>query len=346
MLRQDVAVHHGDSRFERPCSVDSSDVFLGDSGDGVVGKHNSKSHCPLLPTPLTDAIVRSAMLELGQGNRDMLEMCIDLFRRKRMSAVDVVGVAKSMASMSRVLATLFRTPGTVRSSKCLQRESALDQVLEEEISTADCFHLASLHDMAELSLLGIKVTQHACVSSGKHRPEFKHALAEESVEDGDELVAALKKWSRVHHRPARGQVTLKGHASHITGMSALLCVSQGCISVMGGQELDQTLLNPLPCSHAVLEPVSDRSNFGFYIRVSLDYDSREGMGGIFISLPKRAVRDGWLLVLSEMNFKVKGWTAGVGVPNHPLTLYRLRACKKTERPFCNTGDLPLTRWLS
>jgi len=173
------------------------------------------------------------------------------------------------------------------------------------------------------------------------------SLPKQSTEVGDELVAQLKRWwSGVQHRPTRGHVTLKGHASHAKGMAALLCVSQGRLSVVGGDKLDQTLLKAVPCSHVLVEPQSDCTNFGFYITTRLNLD-RDNGGAIFISLPTRSLRDTWLAALSAMHVQVKGWNTGVGVPlpHHPLALYRARALKP-ERPFANTGAQPLLRWLS
>jgi len=208
-----------------------------------------------------------------------------------------------------------------------------------------CRDPASLDDMADL--IGMSNTNATkgppgtvmfdlpIKGKGAHQPT--QLPAEESLsteEDGDELVSALLKiLSVVHHRPTRGHITLKGRVSHAQGMAALLCVSQGCVSVVGGGELDQTLLSAVPCSHVMVEPVSDCSNFGFYIATTIDLDNS---GAVFILLPTRSARDRWLAALFEMGIEVKGCNDGVGEPVHPLD----------ERTLCNTGTLPLIRWLS
>jgi hypothetical protein len=177
-----------------------------------------------------------------------------------------------------------------------------------------------------------------------HQPT--HLSADESLsseEDGDELVSAmLKILSVVHHRPTRGHITLKSRVSHAQGMAALLCVSQGCVSVVGGADLDETLLCAVPSSHVVVEPVSYCSNFGFYIATTIDLDNS---GTVFILLPTRSARDRWLAALSDMGVEVKGCNDGVGEPGHPLSLHWSRALKD-EWPLCNSGTLPLIRWLS
>jgi len=111
-----------------------------------------------LPTPLTEAIVRSARAELSQGERGSLEQCIACYGGQRMSAVDLLSFVKTMAPRSTTLAGLFRKPVAPAPVELDEGASADDMACLFELSRAmtveDFSEKALSDDMLELMKSG------------------------------------------------------------------------------------------------------------------------------------------------------------------------------------------------
>ena len=62
---------------------------------------------PELPLPLTETLLATALLELGQGWAPALQSCIACYLSKRMSGADLLSFARSAKSYSSSLQAVF-----------------------------------------------------------------------------------------------------------------------------------------------------------------------------------------------------------------------------------------------
>jgi hypothetical protein len=91
-------------------------------------------------------------------------------------------------------------------------------------------------------------------------------------------------------RSIRGQVKVTAHASN-EGIASLLCVDKGCLSVVGGAELDETMIR-VPLQYAKVHLVPDFDNM---FQISVLSQVADGIGhGIFVSVGDRSACDRWL----------------------------------------------------
>jgi len=124
----------------------------------------------------------------------------------------------------------------------------------------------------------------------------------------------------------KGHVTLKSLATQAKGEDAILSLSDGNLSLVGGAELDQMLLS-MPCSHVVLQPVPGHDNC-IHFKTTKKNDKT---AGLIIVLPSRLIRDKWLAASCSMDIKIEKWHATPGMS---------RECSR------GTSKAALLRWLS
>jgi hypothetical protein len=131
--------------------------------------------------------------------------------------------------------------------------------------------------------------------------------AELATDDAcEKFMTVLVQWSRmIRCRSIRGQVQVTAHASH-EGITSLLCVGKGCLSVVGGAELDETLMCVPLLQYANVHLVP---NFDNMFQISVLSQVADGIGhGIFVAVRNRSARDRWLASLSVITeSKIDGW---------------------------------------
>ena len=98
---------------------------------------------------------------------------------------------------------------------------------------------------------------------------------------------------------------MKTRTSQQTGFPALLCIVEGFISVVGGAELDETVLS-MPLPYAVLKVVPDLDNV-FELKVKTPEGKPNGISTIFIAVSNRYARDLWLEAFSAADIQIEGW---------------------------------------
>ena len=125
--------------------------------------------------------------------------------------------------------------------------------------------------------------------------------------------------------------TVKADPSLKLGMSIVLHLAHGVLTVQGGPEWNQRLLE-MPFPHILVELVPGHDNM-FHVTANMP---NQTLAGIFISVQDRAARDRWLSALSAMQVKVNDWHLAPGMASE----------WKMEQPLTNTRTLPLVRWLS
>ena len=148
----------------------------------------------------------------------------------------------------------------------------------------------------------------------------------------EKFMTALKQWSwRIRCRSIRGQVKVMARASH-DGITSLLCVDKGCLSVVGDAELDETMMC-VPLQYAKVHLVPDCDNM---FQISVLSQVADGIGhGIFVAVRDRSARDRWLASLSVIpDMKIDGWLLSPDM-----------ACEVESRN-CMNGALPLVKWIS
>jgi hypothetical protein len=120
-------------------------------------------------------------------------------------------------------------------------------------------------------------------------------------------------------------------ASH-EGITSLLCVDKGCLSVVGGAELDEKMMC-MPLQYAKVHLVPDCDNM---LQISVLSQVADGNGhDIFVAVRNRSARDRWLASLSVItDMKIDGWLSS---PN---------MAAEVERRNCMNGALPLVKWIS
>jgi hypothetical protein len=106
----------------------------------------------------------------------------------------------------------------------------------------------------------------------------------------------------------KGRVTLKTLATQAKGEDAILRLSDGNLSLVGGANLDQTLLS-MPFSHVLLGPVPDHDNC-IHFKTTKKNDNT---AGLIIVLPSLSIRDKWLAVSFSMDIKVEKWRTTSGM---------------------------------
>ena len=118
-------------------------------------------------------------------------------------------------------------------------------------------------------------------------------------------------------RPTHGHVTVKTRASQQTGFAAVLRIEKGFLSVIGGAELDDTILS-MPLPYAELKVVPGHDNV-------LDLKVKTPgakPNGILVVVSDCSVRDRWLETFSAVGVKIEGH-----VGDHTATMaYRNRPC--------------------
>jgi hypothetical protein len=148
----------------------------------------------------------------------------------------------------------------------------------------------------------------------------------------EKFMTALMQWSwLIRCRSIRGQVKVMARASH-EGITSLLCVDKGFLSVVGGAELDETMMC-VPLQYAKVHLVPDCDNM---FQISVLSQVADGIGhGIFVAVRDRSARDRWLASLSVIpDMKIDGW-----LPSPDM------ACEVESRN-CMNGALPLVKWIS
>jgi len=100
----------------------------------------------------------------------------------------------------------------------------------------------------------------------------------------------------------KGHVTLKNLATQAKGEDAILSLSDGNLSLVGGAELDQTLLS-MSFSHVLLGTVPGHDNCIHFKTTK----KKEKTDGVIIVLPSRSIRDEWLAASSSMDIKIEKW---------------------------------------
>jgi len=157
--------------------------------------------------------------------------------------------------------------------------------------------------------------------------------AELAADDACEkfMTALVQSSWMIRCRSIRGQVKVMARASH-EGITSLLCVDKGCLSVVGGAELDETMMC-VPLQYAKVHLVPDCDNM---FQISVLSQVADGIGhGIFVAVRDRSARDRWLASLSVIpDMKIDGW-----LPSPDM------ACEVESRN-CMNGELPLVKWIS
>jgi hypothetical protein len=145
------------------------------------------------------------------------------------------------------------------------------------------------------------------------------------------MTALVQSSWRIRCRSIRGQVKVMARASH-EGITSLLCVDKGCLSVVGGAELDDTMMC-VPLQYAKVHLVPDCDNM---FQISVLSQVADGIGhGIFVAVRDRWSRDRWLASLSVIpDMKIDGW-----LPSPDMDC-------EVESRNCMNGELPLVKWIS
>ena len=100
-------------------------------------------------------------------------------------------------------------------------------------------------------------------------------------------------------RPTHGHVTIKTRTSQQTGFAGLLCIERGLISVVGGAELDDTILS-IPLPFAELKVVPGHDNV-----LELQVKTPDAKpNGIFVVVSDCSARDRWLEAFSAVGVKI------------------------------------------
>jgi hypothetical protein len=147
-------------------------------------------------------------------------------------------------------------------------------------------------------------------------------------EQVETFMRALREYSHiVPCRSLRGLVNVMAHPGH-TRLPSLLCVGNGCLSVVGGAELDQQIMC-LPLQHVRVELLPGWDNM-FHVTVL----SHVGQG-IFVEVTDRSSRDRWFAALSAIpGMTIDGWVCGPSVS------------LEEEHRNCLNGALHLVKWIS
>jgi hypothetical protein len=143
-------------------------------------------------------------------------------------------------------------------------------------------------------------------------------------------------------RPMHGHVTIKTRTSQETGFAALLCIQKGFISVVGGAELDDTVvIMPLP--YAELKVVPGHDNV-----LELKIKTTDAKpNGIFLVVSDYSARDRWIEAFLAVGVKIEGGTMADRKPTSPWAPSHIRLTSETEfnrlRSHDEPDEMPLNR---
>ena len=102
-------------------------------------------------------------------------------------------------------------------------------------------------------------------------------------------------------RPSHGHVTIKTRTSQQTGFAALLRIEESFLSIIGGAELDDTVIS-MPLTYAELKVVPGHDNV-----LELKVKTPDGKpNGIFVVVSDCSVRNGWLEAFSAVGVRIEG----------------------------------------
>jgi hypothetical protein len=141
------------------------------------------------------------------------------------------------------------------------------------------------------------------------------------------------------YRPTHGHVTIKTRISQETGFAALLCIQKGFISVLGGAELDDTVvIMPLP--YAELKVVPGHDNV-LELKIKTP-DAKPN--GIFLVVSDCSVRDRWIEAFSAVGVKIEGHSGTLTMADRnatsPWAPSHIRLTSETELDRLCSNDEP------
>ena len=139
----------------------------------------------------------------------------------------------------------------------------------------------------------------------KNSSQHRLVLARETVA----IATAHKQHAPTTPRRRRhthGHVTIKTCTSQQTGFAALLCIEKGVISVVGGAELDNTILS-MPLPYAELKVVPGHDNM---LELKVKTPGAKP-NGILVVVSDCSVRDKWLEAFSVVGVKIEGHSVTV-----------------------------------
>jgi hypothetical protein len=138
-------------------------------------------------------------------------------------------------------------------------------------------------------LLTVPVKAATSVSRSAERDTDSAELAADDV--CKKFMTALMQWScMIRCRSIRGQVKVMVRASH-EGITSLLCVDKGYLAVVGGTDLDETMMC-VSLQYAKVHLVPDCDSM---LQISVLSQMADGIGhDIFVAVRDRSARDhGW-----------------------------------------------------
>jgi hypothetical protein len=149
-------------------------------------------------------------------------------------------------------------------------------------------------------------------------------------------------------RPTHGHVTIKTRTSQETGFAALLCIQEGLISVVGGAELDDTVVI-MPPPYAELKVVPGHDN-ALQLKIKTP-DAKPN--GIFLVVSDCSARDRWIEAFSAVGVKIEGHGVHSGHtltmadrnPTSPWAPSHIRLTSETEFNRLCSNDEPNGRLL-
>jgi hypothetical protein len=138
-------------------------------------------------------------------------------------------------------------------------------------------------------------------------------------------------------RPTHGHVTIKTRTSQETGFAALLCIQDGLISVVGGAELDDTVVI-MPLRYAELKVVPGQDNV-----LELKIKTTDAKpNGIFLVVSDCSARDRWIEAFSAVGVTIEGGTLTMPdrKPTSPWAPSHIRLTTETEFNRLRSNDEP------
>ena len=140
-------------------------------------------------------------------------------------------------------------------------------------------------------------------------------------------------------RTTHGHVTIKTRTSQETGFAALLCIQKGFISVVGGSELDDTVvIMPLP--YAELKVVSGHDNV-LELKIKTP-DAKPN--GIFLVVSDCSARDRWIEAFSAVGVTIEGRSGTLTMadrkPTSPWAPSHIRLTSEIEFNRLRSNDEP------
>jgi hypothetical protein len=141
-------------------------------------------------------------------------------------------------------------------------------------------------------------------------------------------------------KPTHGYVTIKTRTSQETGFAALLCIQKGFISVVGGAELDDTVVI-MPFSYAALKVVPGHDDV-LELKIKTP-DAKPN--GIFLVVSDCSARDRWIEAFSAVGVTIEGHSGTLTMadskPSSPWAPSHIRLTSETEfNLLCSKHDEP------